>query len=71
MDINKVWHYSRYQHLLTLASLTRPVRTQLFALSCRALHTVGTKELFEAAQSMCPKMESTSIRSVKRQKHAI
>lgn len=51
MDINKVWHYSRYQHLLTLASLTRPVRTQFAAYRAALYILSGTKELFEAARA--------------------
>lgn len=51
MDINKVWHYSRYQHLLTLASLTRPVRTQSAAFRAPLYILSGNKELFEAARA--------------------
>ena len=51
MDINKVWHYSRYQHLLALASLTRPVRTQSAAFRAPLYILSGNKELFEAARA--------------------
>ena len=51
MDIDKVWHYSRYQHLLTLASLTRPVRTQSAAYRAPLYILSGSKELFEAARA--------------------
>lgn len=50
MDINKVWHYSRYQHLLALASLTRPVRTRSEEYRAALYVLSGNEQLYEAAK---------------------
>ena len=50
MDINKVWHYSRYQHLLALASLTRSVRTRSEEYRAALYVLSGNEQLYEAAK---------------------
>lgn len=50
MNIDKVWHFSRYSQLLSLASLTRLVRSCSEQYRAALYILAGSKELFEVSK---------------------